>query len=91
MYVSWSNEEEFLRAAARNAPWRYRLFRWSIPIEQLDARHPGFDQWLAVKSILEPGDLIWPFEFNRMTMAYRKGYVVIRNQKPIDVIVLIAS
>jgi hypothetical protein len=43
------------------------------------------------ESILEPGDLIWPFEFNRMTMAYRKGYVVIRNQKPIDVIVLIAS
>lgn len=91
MSVKWKTDEEFWRAAARSAGVRYRFFKWSLTIEQIDAEIALNPDWMELKKTLKPGDLIWPFEFNQNTLAYRKGFVVIRNRTPIGGIVTLVS
>lgn len=91
MYITWTNEEEFWRGAARSSAWRYRFLKWSQAMEQVDLEIGHMPDWIELKKVLQPGDLIWPFEFNQRTLAYRKGFVAIRKGKPFGGVVTILS
>jgi len=70
-YIVIKSEAEFWLRAAENAPWTYRWFGRTLERSML----AELDASIEVR----PSDLIWPFEFNHNTLAYRKGYVVVRN------------
>lgn len=78
--------EFWIQVASNGVPW-FRRFRRSVPIEQLDREMSGSrleSEWMRLKSSLEPHDKIWPFQFNvRKHLGMRRGYIVLRNGKPI--------
>jgi|GEM_PF-3330464 len=90
-YKRWANDEEFWQAAAQSAQLRYRVFRRTLTIGQVDAEIPEYPPWVELKQAIKPTDLIWPFEFNQYTSAYRKGIVVIRGAVPHGGVVWIVS
>ena len=92
--LNWTNEDELWRIAAQNVPLRYRLWRQSLSIEQVEQMEPDVvhnAEWAKLKQNLCEEDKIWPFEFNRNTLAYRKGFVIIRKGKPISGLISLSS
>jgi hypothetical protein len=85
------SEQELWQAAARHAPFTYRWFRRTLSIQELDEKHAGWNAWDECRRKLQPGDLIWPFCFNRNTSAMRSGFVVIRAGRPVTGVVTIVS
>ena len=89
--VTWNGEQEFWRVAARSIPlWTWLLGR-SVTPEQVEVELGASPEWQQLKKHLQAGDRIWPFEFNRKTLAYRKGFVVMRAGKPIGGVVTVLS
>ncbi len=92
-FISPEEKAEFLNQAMKGLP-RFRFFRRSVSIAQMDAifLNPwGSEEWLRVKALLKPGDRIWPFIINQRTLAMRKGYLVVRRGKPIEVLTTAVS
>jgi hypothetical protein len=89
--IKWAGEDEFWQVAAQNAPLRFRLLRRSLTVEQIEPEVAGITEWAELKKTLQNGDLIWPFEFNQRTLAYRKGFVVVRGGKPIGGVITVSS
>ncbi|WP_425395215.1 hypothetical protein [Aeoliella sp.] len=89
------SDRDFWSIAARKGIPRFRWFRRSIRAEVLDRQFNGShleDDWQALKSRMLPGDQIWPFEFHvRRYLGMRKGYLVLREGKPLGGIVTIVS
>lgn len=91
-YTQMSTESEFWNeAASRGLPW-FRSLRRSIPIEQVDREMNGSrlqPDWQELKSAMEPNDEIWPFHLNvRKYLGMRRGYIVLRNGKPIGGLII---
>lgn len=89
--ITWKNEDEFWCAAARSAPWHFRLLRRTLAKDQVETQVGYFPEWAELKKRLEPGDLFWPFEFNARSLSYRKGIVAVRCGKGIGGVVLVLS
>ncbi len=90
-----SVELDFWEQAVREGlPW-FRFLRRSIPPEQLDREFVGTRleaDWLDLKSQMRPGDEFWPFEFHlRRFLGMRKGYVLLRQRRPVAGIVTVVS
>jgi hypothetical protein len=84
-------ETKFWEVAARKGlPW-FRFLRRSLTTEELDAHLNGScleGEWVALKSKMLPGDELWPFEFGfRRFWSGRRGYILLRNGKPVGGIV----
>jgi hypothetical protein len=62
-----------------------------VPLAEIDVQYPSWDEWRRIRSTLLPGDQIWPFLFNRNTLAMPSGYVIIRDGKPIDALITLVS
>lgn len=86
------------RSAPLRYRMRYRIPRWTLSFEQIEQmeqrkseklspgdsrRFADWEVWIEFKNAIQPGDLIWPFEFNCNKSAWRQGYVVIRKGKPV--------
>lgn len=85
------SEAELLQAAYETSP---RLPRWlglGVPFALLDRRLDGHPEWEAWKADRRAGDKVWPFRFNAMTLAYREGYVLVRNGRPCKVLLTAVS
>jgi hypothetical protein len=82
---------EFWKLAARVGLPKFRRFRRPLSVAQIDAEIGASEQWKALKQSLKPGDELWPFEFNRYSLSYRKGVVVMRGGEPVAGIVTALS
>lgn len=85
-YVVVKTKEDLLVEAARHAPLVYRMLNLSLSMSRLEARLHGSSEWEEWKRTRRQGDRIWPFVFNRDTLAMRKGYVIMRGRAPHRVI-----
>ena len=78
------------QAARKGLPW-FRFLRRSIPSKQLDRELLGSrleGEWLSLRSQIQPGDRLWPFEFNvRQYLGMRRGYLLLRRGRPIGGVV----
>ena len=89
------DQAEFWKQAVREGlPW-FRFLRRPVRPEQLDQVFIGTRleaEWLHLKSQIQLGDELWPFQFNvRPVLGMRKGYVLLRQRKPVDGILTIVS
>jgi hypothetical protein len=89
--ITWENEHEFWQAAARSIPFWRRFLGRSATVEQVEAEAGRSPDWQRLRQELRPGDRIWAFEFNRRTLAYRRGFVVLRQGKPVGGVVALLS
>jgi len=88
-YVQFgATDSEFWQIASKHIPFSYRLFRRSLSVAKIDEKLSNWNEWIELKSRLEIGDRICPFEINPKTMAMRRGYVVMRGNKPIGGVVV---
>jgi len=84
-------EAEFWERAAREGLPQFRFLRRSLSPEQLDrvllsTRLEG--EWLQLRSQLQSGDQLWPFEFPvRSYLGMRRGYLVLRRGRPVGGVV----
>ncbi len=82
---------EFWEQAARSGLPRFRFLRRSLAPEQLDDELLGSqleDEWLQLRSQMEPGDQLWPFEFHvRRYLGMRRGYLLLRRGRPVGGVV----
>lgn len=89
------SKEAFWELAARRELPRFRFFRRSITVEQMDRVFAGDGlegEWLALKEKMQPCERKWPFEFNvRSYLGFPKGFLVLRNGRPIGGILVMAS
>lgn len=90
-----SVELDFWKQAVRNGlPW-FRFLRRPVAPEQLDREFRGTrleEDWLHLKMQMQLGDELWPFQFNvRKFLGMRKGYVLLRQCRPVGGIVTIVS
>src|SRR5436305_905795 len=69
---------EFWKLASRVGLPRFRRFRRPLTLAQAEAEVGLIPEWQAMKQSLQAGDEIWPFEFNQLSSAYRKGIIVLR-------------
>ena len=90
-----TTEFEFWNQAASRGLPCFRAFRRSVPIERIDCEMSGSrlePDWMTLKSSLEPDDKVWPFKLNvRKYLGMSRGYVVLRNGKPIGGLVIEVS
>ena len=86
-YYKMSNLDDLMQAAFRSAPWHFRLLGLSLPSATVEAQCAGIPEWEELKTELKPDDKLWPFHFNRNTLAMRKGFLVVRHGKPHGVVV----
>jgi hypothetical protein len=88
-------EAEFWEQAARTGLPRFRFFRRSLSPERLDRELLGTNlaaDWQALKARMQPGDRIWPFEFHvRRCLGMRRGYLVLRQGRPVGGVVTMVS
>ncbi len=74
---------------------RLRFFRRPTRPESLDRKFIGSwlqADWENVKAQIQPGDEIWPFEINvRRYLGLRRGYILLRQGRPVRGIVTEAS
>ena len=89
-----ANDEFWELAARKGLPW-FRFLRRSISTEQLDRELLGSrleDEWLKLRSRMQPGDQLWPFEFHvRRFLGMRRGYLLLRRGRPIGGVVTAVS
>lgn len=78
------------QAAQQGLPW-FRFLRRPLALEQLDSKFQGTrleGEWLRLRSRMKSGDQVWPFEFHvRRYLGLRRGYVVLRDGRPIGGVV----
>ncbi len=88
-------EQDFWEEAARKGLPRFRFFRQSLAIDQIEKQFLGSrieSDWLRLKAKLQPGDKLWPFEFEvRSCLGLRRGYIAIRRAKPIGGVITVLS
>jgi hypothetical protein len=88
-------DTDFWEQAARKGLSRFRFLRRPLPLEQLDRELLGTRlevEWLELRSRMEPGDQIWPFEFHvRRYLGMRQGYLVLRRGRPMGGVVTVVS
>jgi hypothetical protein len=88
-------ETEFWEQAARKGLPRFRFLRRPLSPERLDCELRGTlleDDWLQLRSRMQPGDRIWPFEFHvRRYLGMRRGYLVLRKGRPLGGVVTVVS
>ncbi len=83
-YVKFDGSEaELWREAMRHVPLSCRWFGRSVAVSELDAQFGDWLEWRSARKLVREGDRIWPFLINPWTMAMRKGYVIVRDGKPI--------
>ena len=82
-YISVSCEDDLLRAAYASSPWILRLLQISLPrfLVPRELRQ----QYRDFVARLTPGELVLPFQFNQMSLAMRKGFVVVKDRRPLRV------
>lgn len=84
----------WLEAARKGLPW-FRFLRRSISTDQLNQELLGTrleDEWLQLRSRMQPGDQIWPFEFHvRRCLGMRRGYLVLRLGQAVGGVVTVVS
>lgn len=85
-YVVVQTKDDLLAEAAKHAPLVYRILNLSLSMSRLEARLHGLSEWEEWKRTRQQGDRIWPFIFNRDTLAMRRGYVIMRGGAPHEVI-----
>jgi hypothetical protein len=90
-----SSETAFWEQAARKGlPW-FRFLRLPLLPEDLDRKLLGTrleGEWLRLKEQIQPGDQLWPFEFNvRAYLGLRQGYLLLRRGRAGGGVVTIAS
>jgi hypothetical protein len=82
------------QAVLKGLPW-FRFLRRPILPEQLDREFIGTRleaDWLDLKTQMQPGDKLWPFEFHvRKFLGMRTGYVRLRQGRPVGGIVTVVS
>jgi hypothetical protein len=84
-------EAEFWEQAAREGlPW-FRSLRQPLSPELLDLELLGTrleGEWLQLRSRMQPGDELWPFEFHvRSYLGMRRGYLLLRQGRPVGGVV----
>lgn len=91
-YVNTNTDwPSFWRIAMRHAPISFRWFGRSINFDDISAVYSRWDEWQMAAKQWQPGDRIWPFKFNEFTMAFRAGYVIVRNGEPVTGVVVLLS
>lgn len=88
-------EPEFWNDVVRRGLPRFRWLRRPVDTAVLDSglKDGGLaKEWLKLRSSLQPGDEVWPFELHfRKYLGMRKGYVVLRDGRPIGGLVTLVS
>ena len=87
------DDTAFWKQAMKGLPW-FRFLRQPVKVVELDDlfKEGLREEWHALKSKIEPGDKIWPFEIQvRQYLGMRKGYLVLRRGEPIGGIIHIVS
>jgi hypothetical protein len=80
-YHPLRSEADLLEAAYASTPWVLRTLGVSLPA--LLVPRSLREQYRHFVAQLNPGELVWPFHFNECSLAYRKGYLVVRNGEPV--------
>jgi hypothetical protein len=86
-YFQLSCDADLESAALASVPLSFRIFRFSLPVSSVDRKLRGQPKWELLKPGLQAGDKLWPFEFNRNTLAMRKGFILLRRGKVHSVLV----
>lgn len=79
-YYTVETDEDLLGAAYDSAPWIFKALRISLPAFLVRRELRKYYQ--DYKAKLDPEERIWPFHFNQMSLAMRRGFVVVRDGKP---------
>jgi hypothetical protein len=82
-YHPMRSEADLLKAAYASTPWVLRFLRISLPV--FFVPRSLRDRYRHFLSQLDPEEVVWPFHFNEWSLAYRKGYLVVRNNQPVRV------
>jgi len=85
--IKLTSERDLLAAAFRTAELRYRILGMSLKISKMDDQCNGQDGWKEFRETLAPNDKIWPFHFNKNTLSMRKGFLIVRDGKPLKALV----
>ena len=84
-------EAAFWKLVVQKGLPRMKFLRRSTPPEVLDHRFSGTRlqvEWEKLKAQMQPGDKIWPFDFNlRPYLGLRRGYILLRRGQPVHGIV----
>jgi hypothetical protein len=87
-------QNEFWQAARHGLPW-FRFLRRSIKPAVLDQQLQSptlIAEWQTLRSQMQPGDKIWPFEFHvRSYLGLRRGYLVMRKGQPLGGVITVVS
>lgn len=79
----------------RNGLLRFRFLRRPLSPEQVDRELLGGrleSEWLKLRSQMQPGDQLWPFELHiRGYLGMRRGYLLLRRDRPVGGVVTIVS
>jgi hypothetical protein len=86
-FYSVKNRQDLLEAAIASTPFLYRWLGISVPLSRLDRELGASRDWKNLRDSLRPTDKIWPFHFNKNTLAMRKGFLIVRDRKPFEAIV----
>src|SRR5262249_46109539 len=89
--LTMTAEAEFWEQAARQGLPRFRFFRRPLAPERLGRELLGTfleAEWRSLKARIQPGDQIWPFNFHvRRYLGMRRGYLVLRQGRPVGGVV----
>ena len=80
-YFTLRSEVDLLSAAYQSVPWLYRTLGISLP--SIFVRRELRNAFRDFKNKLKPRERVWPFHFNQCSLAMRKGFLVVKNGKPI--------
>jgi hypothetical protein len=88
----WSNEDEFWALVVRHGLPRFRFFRRSAALAELETTLHS-PEWQKLRALIQPGDKIWPFCFpgKRRYWGNKYGYVVLRRGKFVGGIVTVSE
>ena len=86
-----SDQIQFWHHAMKHAPVAFRWFGRSLRLEDVNAELYAHSDWQAVKPTIQSGDRIWPFIINSDTLAMRRGYVIVRDGRPVGGVVTVVS
>lgn len=87
-YFALHTKDDLLNAAFQTAPAVFRLLHLSVPRWWVRSRYPVPSSSLAA---LDRGASLWPFTFNRFSSAMRTGFLVVRDGRPVDVLLTALS
>jgi hypothetical protein len=90
-YVAIRSSQDLLDAAFLSIPLVYRLLPVSKRFSVLNSQLGNHPDWIAWRKVRQPTDRIAPFKFNMNTLAMRRGFVIIRDNKAYQAIVTALS